>query len=77
MVYRAKDPHFLAQFIAFFAPKRNKKLEVGRRRRRWRRRRRKSQSVDPRYRKGRGYSNGYGQKPILRPVPCRIPWNFK
>ena len=47
IAYSAKDPHPLP--TAFFVPKRNTQmLEV------WRRRRIKSQSEDPRYRKGRG-----------------------
>ena len=50
MTYTAKDP---SPPTALSVPKRNKKLEVGRKRKR-KRRRRKCPSVDPRYRKGMG-----------------------
>ena len=55
MAYTAKDQR---PPTAFSVPKRNKKLEVGRKRRR----RRKSPSVDPCYHKGMGKKHYYGPK---------------
>ena len=71
MAYKAKDPHTPPP-TALSVPKRNKKLEVGRRIRR--RRRRKSQSEDPYYHKGMGKKSTapppgtMGKKSTWRPI---------